>query len=807
MTPGLELTFPWVLAALPLLLLLPRARGWLLRVLGLALLVVALAGPTVSAPGGRLAVLIDVSNSVGDRAVTLAEEFGGDWRRNAQTYFFAGDTGEARDSTSQTDQLRPEVTDLARALQVAAAGGAERILLLSDGAESSGNALLALPPVPVDTYRVAPEPNARIAALLVPEQATPGETVEAVAVLESDRAAMATLFLSVSGNEAAAVEIELAEGRSVVPFQFAVPTDTDAHLNARLEVDYQQSRADDSRSAEISVSEEEPVLVIGDPALAGMLRSQEFEVIEGGAAEVQAPLAYSAVIVREHAASFTQGQLAELRSYVENGGGLMMTGGPESFGFGGWYRTPVEEVLPVDTDLRTEVEIPLVALVIVLDRSQSMATGNPSKIELAKEGALGVVELAYQDDLLGMVTFSDDYEWTFRLRPATGRGKREMLSSILSLSTGGGTILEPGYRAALDALRGSEAALKHVIILSDGKLYDGQGPFGQAGAPPDFSLLAAGAAAEGITTSAIAIGRSADFEVLERIASAGNGRYHSALDVSTLPNIFTSEALTATRSLLRDEPTEPIARAHPLSPFDGPLPAIDAYIASAPKPTAELLLIGQHDEPVLAVRRHGLGRSAAFTSDLNGWSGALGRGPELPTMLGSVVRWLQAEPASYAASVAREGNEIRVTVDAVEDGQYVNGARLEARLNGNRVGLEQVAPGRYEGQLPGDVDEGNVLVVEANDVVARAPLRTPHREFDSAGGPELLSTISARTGGETLDSPETYSPSLRSAGRPLWPELLMAALVLFLAELLLRRFARERPAGAGRAEPSASRQR
>lgn len=807
MIPWLELTFPWALAALPLLFLLPRARGWLLRVLGLALLIVALAGPTVSAPGGRLAVLIDVSNSVGERAAAMAEEFGGDWRRNAQTYFFAGDTGEARSNASQIEQLRPEVTDLARALQVAAAGGAERILLLSDGAESSGNVLLALPPVPVDTHWVAPQPNARVAALLVPEQATPGETVEAVAVLESDQASAARLFLAVDGKEAPPMEIDLPEGRSVVPFRFAVPTDADARLDARLEVDYQQSPADDSRSAEIAVSEEDPVLVIGDPALVDLLRAQEFEVIEGGAAEVQAPLAYSAVIVREHAASFTQGQLAELRSYVENGGGLMMTGGPESFGFGGWYRTAVEEVLPVDTDLRTEVEIPLVALVIVLDRSQSMATGNPSKIELAKEGALGVVELAYKDDLLGMVIFSDDFEWTFRLRPATERGKREMLSSILSVSTGGGTILEPGYRAALDALRDSEAALKHVIILSDGKLYDGQGPFGQGRGAPDFSALAAGAAAEGITTSAIAIGRSADFEVLERIASAGNGRYHSALDVSTLPNIFTSEALTATRSLLRDEPTEPVARAHPLSPFEGPLPAVDAYIASAPKPTAELLLIGQQEEPVLAVRRHGLGRSAAFTSDLNGWSGALGRGPELPTMLGSVVRWLQAEPASYAASVTREGNEIRVTVDAVEDGEYVNGARLEARLNGNSVSLEQVGPGRYEGRLPGDVDEGNVLVVEANSVVARAPLRTPHREFDSAGGPELLRTISARTGGQVVDSSTAYSPSLRSDGRALWPELLLVALALFLAELLLRRFAIERRRPDGRTARSVSHQR
>jgi Ca-activated chloride channel family protein len=798
---GLELTFPWALAALPLLLLLPRGRGRLPRVLGLAALILALAGPTASTPGGRAAILIDVSHSLGDGALDVAGEFSGEWRRGAQVFLFAGDTGPATAPAGApiagVPELQRGVTDLSRALQVAAASGAERVLLVSDGAESRGSALQALPPVPVDTFWVAPRTNARLAALQLPDQAAPGETVEGVAVVESDQAARGRLLLSIDGGEAAAVDLQLPAGRSTVPFRLAVPDDADVRVSARLEVDYRQSTEDDSRTAEISVTQDQPVLVIGDPALARLLRAQGFEVAEGDSSAVEAPLPYSAVVVREAAGSFTAGQLAELGSFVENGGGLMMTGGPESFGFGGWYRTPVEEVLPVDTDLRTEVDIPLVALVIVLDRSQSMATGNPSKLELAKEGALGVIELAYQDDLLGLVVFSDDFQWAFRLRPATERGKREMLSSVLSIATGGGTILEPGYRAAIDALRDSEAALKHVIILSDGKLYDGQGPFGQ-GAPPDFSRLAAAAAAEGITTSAIAIGQAADFELLESIADAGNGRYHSALDVATLPRIFTSEALTATRSLLRDEPTEPVARPHPLSPYEGPLPAVDAYIASAAKPNAEILLLGRQEEPVLAVRRHGLGRTAAFTSDLNAWAGALGSGPELPTLLGSVVRWLQAEPASYAASAEREGNELRVVVDAVEDGRYVNGAQLQARHAGRVISLEQVAPGRYEGRLPGDAGEGTVLVVEGGNIVARAVLDSPHPEFDTAGGKELLATVSARTGGEVVNSPEDYSPTVVSEGRPLWPGLLLAALALFLVELAARRFAGERSRQRGR---------
>lgn len=795
---GLELGFPWVLVLLPLLLLLPRGRGRLLRVIALAALVFALANPTATAPGGGVVVLADVSHSVGDSALEALEEFGGEWRESATTLYFAGDTGGARDDGSvPRTVLQPASTDLARALQVATAQEADRVLLLSDGAQTAGDALQALPPVPVDSLWLEPQPNARVVSLLAPDRASPGETIEVVAVVETDLPTTATVSLALDDGETLVSEQELPPGRTPVPFEVDIEGDADVRVSASVDVGYEQSRVDDERRTEVTVAEEEPVLVVGDPAAADLLRAQQFEVVEGTPADIVAPLPYSAVILREPAASFTPGQLGELQSFVENGGGLMMTGGPQSFGFGGWYRTPVEEVLPVDTDLRTEVEIPLVALVIVLDQSQSMATGNPSKIALAKEGALGVVEVAYQEDLLGMIVFSDNYEWAFRVRQATERGKREMISAISGLGTSGGTILEPGYRAALDALRETDAALKHVIILSDGNLYDGRDPFG-GGTPPDFGQIAARAASEGITTSAIAIGASADFQALERIAIAGGGRYHAALDIATLPRIFTSEALTATRSLLREGPLRPVARPHQLSSFEGELGSIGAYVATAAKPTAETILLGVREEPILAVRRHGLGRTAAFTSDLGAWTGDLASGPELPSLLGSVVRWLQSQPAVYSASVSRDGGEVRLVVDAVEDGEYVNDARLQGRLGGNTVQLEQVAPGRYEGALPTTTEGGPVLVVEGGEVVARAALDSPHAEFETEGGSELLAEIVARSGGEMLVSPEGYSPELTEEGVPLWPYLAGSALAVFLAELLLRRFRPERGLGSER---------
>ena len=791
MFADVSLAHPWALLLLLGIPLLPRGRGWPLRFAAIGLLALALAQPRIAGPGGEVAVLVDVSSSVGGAARERVEAFDfGALRSPPQTYLFAADTTRVVDAADPPPlALDTSETDLARALQVAAAAGAGRLLVLSDGAESRGDALAALPGLPIDTLAVRPRANTRIAELVSPQRATPGETVEVVAVVESDVATTVTLRPEIAGRAAEPIVRDIPAGRSSIPFRFRVDAERGFEVRATLETDYAQPTLDDELAVEVGVRAAQPVLVLGDPATARLLRTQGFAVQEGTVADVTSPLAYSAVVVRESAGGFTPGQLELLRGYVDRGGGLLMTGGPESFGFGAWYRTPVEEVLPVGTDLRTEVTIPLVALVIVVDRSQSMSTGSPSKIELAKEGAIGVVELAYQDDLLGMVVFSDEESarWVFELRKATERGKREMLDGILGITTSGGTVLEPAYRMAIEELRVTRAAVKHVIVLTDGKLYDGQGPFA-ATSDVDFRGLAADALGESITTSTIAIGEAADFARLEGIAAAGGGRYYEALDVTTLPQIFTNEALTATRSLLRDERTGPGVRNHPLLPADVSPPPVDAYIATNLKSDAEMLLTGQDDEPLLAVRRQGLGRTAALTTDLNGWAGAFGAWDDLPAVVGTVVRWLQSRPAEYSATVTREGERLRVLVDAVEDGVYLNGRSLEARFDGESVALEQVAPGRYEGRIPAGDGRGTLLIVEGSDVVARTQVSRPSPEFTTAGGAETLEQLSLRSGGTVLSEPGRYTPDTTGGRFELWPLLALASLALFLAELGWRRF-------------------
>ena len=791
MFANLSLTWPWIFICLLALPFLRRKPYWALRYAGLSLLVAALSQPSFVQPSKTAALLIDVSDSLANNALELSRELELDFERSPDIYFFAGDVTQARLEDSVPNFLNTSQTDLAKALQVVQASDNQRALLISDGSESLGEALRSLPNIPVDTLFVPSQANTRLVSLVVPDSVSPGETVEATAVIESDIATSLTLAPSINGTALTPIVQDIPAGRSAIPFRFLAGDGATIDVSAQLSTRIDQPIQDDVQSTFIAVNNRSPVLVIDDPAMANLLRTQNFDVVESGPEAVVSPLEYSAIILRSSAATFTTGQLELLESYVLNGGGLMMTGGPESFGFGAWYRTPVESVLPVNTDLRTEVDLPLVGLVIVLDRSQSMSTGNPSKIDLAKEGAISVVDLAYKDDLLGLIVFSDaaSTEWAFNLRRATDQGKREMLSAILALETEGGTVLQPAYQQAIQSLQQTEASIKHIIILSDGKLYDGGNVFGATGQIVDFEAVANAALDLGITSSTIAIGDGADFERLSAIAAAGGGRYYEALNVTTLPQIFTNEALTATRSLLREDSFSPNIRTHPLIPNDiGAAPSLDAYIATSLKENAETLLDGLQGEPILAVHRQGLGRSAALTTDLNGWSGQLGSWQATPSLLGTVARWLQARPVSYAAEVSRESQSWRVVVDAVKDGKYLNNETLELRYGGQSASFEQVAPGRYEAFIPISADSSTLVVVDGEEVVARKQVYSQNAEFDTAGGQETMRQIALRTGGEVIDASAAYSPLAPANKTELWPYLAALAFFLFLLELFLRRF-------------------
>jgi Mg-chelatase subunit ChlD len=784
------LTFaqPWWFLALATLLVLPRGPGRPLRATTLALAIVALAGPEAPRPIDRTAVIVDVSDSARAAALDAAQAIDdAGLPPDVQRWFAAGEAGQVGDLAREPDAVLDLArSDLGRALARVGAEGVGRILLISDGLDTRGGLADAGATVPVDVVPVAAAANARLEGLDLPVRAAPGASVRVSARVRADRPGPARLQLRVGGEVVATREVTLSAASRIETFDVRLPGSGPVRIEVGLEVAWPQPLADDALVAQLDLERRDPLVVVGDPALAALLRTQGFDVEERGPAELTPPFDASAIVIRAPSTAFTASQLDALAAWVDDGGGLAMTGGPESFGLGGWFRTPVEAVLPVDGDLRSDVRVPLVAMVMVLDRSQSMAAGSPSKLSLARQGAAEVVDLAFERDLLGLIAFSDERDWVFDLRPATARGKLEMLSAIRGLTPSGGTVLGPALTDALDALRASDAAIKHIVVLSDGRLYDGEGPFG--GAPVDLEGEAAAARADGITISTIAVGAEADFERLEALARAAGGRYYEALDVATLPRIFAGEALTATRSLVRRDPGPPQAGTHPLLAGVGAPPAPDAYVATTLKDDAEALWSYGPEETLLAVRRQGLGRTAAFTGDLNAWAGELGGWPDLATVLSDLLRWLAARPDRFAAQVEVDPTGgARLLVDAVEDGRFLDGLELVARSAGETLPLRAAGPGRYEADLPPGAAGEPVVVAEGSEVVARTRFLAQDPEFRAGDGRAALERLAALSGGEVLAAAGGWRPAAAPEPRSLASWFLVAALATLLAELVWRR--------------------
>lgn len=775
---------PWALLGLLLIPLLPGKHfrlSWLLRAAALGLLLLALAGPEVARRSLQLGVLVDTSASLGDKAANIAPP------EASKVYYFASETA-AVGSSPNFYNLGPEATDIAKALQVASTQGVGRLLLLSDGGQSSGNALDALPDVPVDTFYVSSLPNVRLMQLFAPRTMPREGRAEVTAMIQSDRVQQVTLRPQVAGKRIKPLTRTVPAGESAITFVVSGSglRGSTLDIRATLDVPTEQPTQDDLAETSIQLAQTPPVLVINDPATLRLLKAQNIEAIAGSASAIRTPLNYSAIVLRESASAFTPAQLELLKTYVQEGGGLLMSGGKGSFGLGGWYRTPLEGVLPVKSEIKSDIQLPQVAMVLIVDRSQSMTNGTPTKLELAKAGATDIVDLAYARDQLGFLTFSDKADWVFPLRSATAQGKREMVQAILNVQAGGGTILAPAYSAAIRSLQQSNAAIKHIILLTDGQVADRNNPDPQ-NPNMSFTKLADNAKQAGITTSTIAIGTAADSTLLRSMALDGGGRFYEALKVSTLPRIFSNEALTASRSLVRQGPFAVAALANPLISTSRTPPAVAAYIATSLKPGAETIYQGKNQEAILAVSRQGLGRSAALTTDLNSFAGAFARWPALPGVMGTLARWLQIKPDRYNVETTPSASGLNITVDTVQAGEFINDASLEARFAGQQVTLQQIAPGRYQAQLKTPAHSGTLNIVERGQTVASSVVNVPNSEFAVGQGQALLRDIAQRSGGRVLSSLETYNPELARVFSPLWMWPALAALLLFLSELVVRR--------------------
>ena len=609
------------------------------------------------------------------------------------------------------------------ALASAPPGHANRFVLLTDGRQNAGNAVAvaqAARDAGVDIHYV-PAPltfsqEVTVESMVLPQEVKFGEPFQAKVVAWSQSDAQGRLSLFRNGEFLGSQVVRLSAGKNVYTYRQSLEQSGIHVYQAAIEVDGDTIEENNRAVGTVVVRGRPQVLLADkDPAqaqsLASALRTQYIDVQVVAAESIPKDTAgfekYDGVVLSNVSSlKLNKKQMESIREYVrDKGGGLVMVGGEDSFGLGGYYRTPVEEALPVTMEVKQKIEIPSLAVVLSIDRSGSMAmtTGGEkvTKLDIAKEAAHLVVDLLDERNEVGVMSWDTEFIWDATVRPA--RDKQAIHNAISTIKAGGGTDGYPALKESYQVLFERPALLKHVIFLSDGQMTRG-----------DFQGLIRRMAKDKITVSTVAIGKDADVQLMFDVAKWGRGRFYYTEDDSTIPRIFTLETQLASKASLIEQPF----RAALASPAHEAIQEIDwksspplgGYVATTLKSTADLVLMTHQEDPLLATWRYGLGRSAAFTSDAKAkWALLWMRWNGFNKFWSQVVRWTlrSGTRSDTAATVARVDETGEVLVDAVDaKGEFINFLDSQVGVvspNKQRtvVELEQVAPGRYRGRFPG----------------------------------------------------------------------------------------------------------
>jgi len=478
--------------------------------------------------------------------------------------------------------------------------------------------------------------------------------------------------------------------------------------------------------------------------------------------------------------------------------GLIMLGGPDSFGAGGWQGSPIEEALPVAMDVKQRKVIPSGALALIM-HSCEIPQGNywSQEISVAALNVLG------RNDYMGFLRFSMQAGGPAWLFPLTKVGsKRDMKNKIQNLrfnDIGDMPSFDNTLQKAYDSLVEVEANVKHIVILSDGDP-----------AQPSQGLVDDIIDA-GITISTVCIAPHGinGTAVMEELAEYCNGKFYHVKNNKNLPKIFIKEASTIRRNMLVEETFTPRLRqmSEMLLGFESGFPSLDGYVVAGFKDQAETVLTSDKEDPLLAHWRYGLGKTAAFTSGPKArWANTWLSWEQYAKFWGQLVRWTlrSTEDDNFVVQTSVEGDRVRIAIDAMtEDGEFLNdldfsGAVLNPSLEPVEVDIRQTQPGRYEAELSAK-EAGSYLMnlayeqkgeqlegrLTAGISVPYSPEHSTTKQNDV-----ILKQLQELSANPFLEPDQSiFEHNLIATGdiKPLWPLMIALAIIFFFLDIAVRR--------------------
>lgn len=842
----MRVLFPLALSALALLpvlaaaLFVGRTRTGVRRMVPLALRGVALILLTLVAAGFQIAnrspgidvvFVVDVSDSLGPESADQTEAFVrralSEQREEDRAAIVLVGDGAAVErglqsglrEISRESVISSSESSLAegiiRAISLFEDDREQRIVLLSDGQQTRGDAVNAariaadagirLFTVPLSARQGEGEVFVR--SVTVPREVRVNESHEFGVVVAATDQRRATVTVFRDGEYYGEDDVLLGPGDNVVTFQGVFEEEGIHRYNVTVSSPGDPVAINNEYEALVRVTGEPSILYVSSEPAAPVLQALDNQGIttvaittEQMPATVGGLVTYDAVILDNVPAyDMSLPRMEALERYVrDTGGGLVMLGGDASFGAGGYYQTPIERAMPVDMDVTSTMRIPSLSMVFVIDKSGSMGAvevSGDSKLDLVKEAVVSAVEIMNPFYTVGLIAFDADWEWTV---PITRAGERaEIVEDLARLESGGGTVLDGALEEALRSLREQEAAVKHLVVLSDGLTNDS-----------DFQPLIDELRAESITVSTVSVGSSANRELMRDIADWGGGRSYHASDSRSVPRIFAAETTIVSRDLIVEETFIPqvVTRGPILEGISqAEIPPLEGFVLAYQKDGAQMLLAGTQENPLLSAWQYGLGRSVAFTSDLRAkwginwldWDG-------YPQLLAQSIRWAQRPPGSgnYVVRFEDAGGESTVLVDAFEpDGSFRNLLDLRALVQPPtgepiEIPLGQSAPGRYEETFRTS-EEGSYLITVYGDPQnaprtygLTVPFAQEYLQFSTDF--ELLSQVALTGNGELLSLDRAnllFDTDVTGTifSDAVWKAFLIAAVVLLIVELLLKK--------------------
>ncbi len=821
---GILVLLTWRRMSLPF----PRSQRYLIlasRLVLFTLIVSALAGATLSLPISRQAVVFvgDISASTTPQRAFI-EQWINDAIRHKRPDDQVGIVAVGRNALveqsvrTQIDfsqfESTPDTnyTDLAAGLRLAAAilpqNSERRIVLLSDGQQNLEDALqeaqflqqqgIRLDIVPLPTFD---GPEARIDGVNAPTILHTNERFLLHARFFSTVAQRVTLRLYLDQALLLQQSLQLNGGEQEVTFTLQAPPAGFHTYRITMDAPLDTISQNNQAAAFVNVQGPPHVLIIeGRPNaghnIAASLQATHIDVTVGTPADVPITLDglvnFNAVVLADVPASVLGStRMLVLQSFVRDlGRGLVVSGGENSYGLGGYANTPLEETLPLKMEIPQHKDTPTIAVVLIIEDLE-----NAPEVNISKEAAKGVINLLTPRDRIAVSAAFG----SLAIPMGYVTNKAAIDQAIDKMNPTDPPSYQPDLVAAETALLHTDAKIKHVILLGDGDARD------------SYATQVLKMASEHISVSVVGtnIGPYDDLTMMQQIAAWGKGRFYRADNPNAIPQILLEETRQAARRAIIEEPFVPaIIGPHPILTGLSSLPQLTGYVATTPKTAAQVVLISHLDDPVLAVWQYGLGRVVAWTSDALGlWTSNWLRWSDAARWWANLVTWTASTPDSQLIVNGEiAGGNGHIIVDLPSETSPTSGPVNQQQaqvkiiapdLSQQTVTLQPTAPGRWEGNFPTTQVGAYLLRVtwqarsnsntgSPSQLITTTGLVVPYSpEFSSSGTDLRFLNLLAHAGGGSMlnanDTASAFSPNLP----PVYTGISIIFWLFALAALLL----------------------